>query len=87
MIQFAKSMSMKKRIAAVVVAAMTMAIMSVMAVASTAPQIGVTTAMLTPILDAIIANIAVILPVGIGIFAIMIGVRLIPRIFGWFTRS
>lgn len=40
----------------------------------------ITAAMLEPITEAITANLAVLLPVGIGIMAIMIGVHLIPRI-------
>lgn len=36
--------------------------------------------MLEPITTAITSNLGVLLPVGIGIMAIMIGVRLIPRI-------
>ena len=53
-------------------------------VATSGATAGVTTEMLTPILDGIIANVGVIIPVGIGIFAIIIGVRLIPRAFRWF---
>ena len=40
----------------------------------------ITTEMLQPITDAITANLGVLLPVGIGLMSIMIGVRLIPRI-------
>lgn len=40
----------------------------------------VTGDMLKPITDAITSNLTVILPVGIGIMALMIGVALIPRI-------
>ena len=40
----------------------------------------VTAAMVQPIVDAIQDNITVLLPVGIGIMAVMIGVSLIPRI-------
>lgn len=40
----------------------------------------VTSAMLQPISDAITSNLGVLLPVGITIMAIMIGVSLIPRI-------
>jgi hypothetical protein len=39
-----------------------------------------TSAMLEPIVDAITNNLGVLLPVGISIMGIMIGVRLIPRI-------
>lgn len=47
----------------------------------------VTTEMLSPILDSITANVGVIIPVGIGIFAIVLGIRFIPRIFKMFTRG
>lgn len=40
----------------------------------------ITAAMLEPITEAITSNLAVLLPVGIGLMSIMIGVRLIPRI-------
>lgn len=35
---------------------------------------------LKPISDAITGNINVLLPVGIGIFGVMVGINLIPRI-------
>lgn len=40
----------------------------------------VTSAMLEPVVDAITANLGVLLPVGLGIMAIMLGISLIPRI-------
>lgn len=40
----------------------------------------VTSAMLAPITDTISSNLTVLLPVGIGILGIMIGVSLIPKI-------
>jgi len=40
----------------------------------------VTSAMLQPITTAITGNLDVLLPVGLGIMAVMIGVSLIPRI-------
>ena len=40
----------------------------------------VTSAMLEPITSAVTGNLDVLLPVGIGLMAIMIGVSLIPRI-------
>lgn len=40
----------------------------------------ITAEQLKPITDAITGNINVLLPVGIGIFGVMIGVSLIPRI-------
>lgn len=40
----------------------------------------ITSGMLTPITTAISSNIGTLLPVGIGIMGIMLGVSLIPRI-------
>lgn len=40
----------------------------------------VTSAMLAPVTSAVTENLTVLLPVGIGIMAIMLGVSLIPRI-------
>lgn len=40
----------------------------------------ITSEMLAPITDAITGNLGVLLPVGIGIMAIMIGIHLVPRI-------
>jgi len=41
-------------------------------------------AMLTPIVTALTDNIAVILPVGVSIMGVLVGVKLIPRIFHMF---
>jgi hypothetical protein len=40
----------------------------------------VTNTMLEPLIDTIMANVTVLLPVGLGILAIMLGIALIPRI-------
>lgn len=40
----------------------------------------VTASMLAPVTGAVTDNLGVLLPVGIGIMAIMLGVSLIPRI-------
>lgn len=45
-----------------------------------ASSVVVTSAMLNPITTAITGNLDVLLPVGLGIMAVMIGVSLIPRI-------
>jgi hypothetical protein len=42
--------------------------------------VNVTEEMLEPITNAVTSNLGVLLPVGIGIMAIMVGVALIPRI-------
>lgn len=43
-------------------------------------KVVITEEMLKPITDAMTGNLGVLLPVGIGILAIMIGIALIPRI-------
>jgi len=43
-------------------------------------MVAITSLQVQPILDALTDNLAVLLPVGIGIMGIMIGVSLIPRI-------
>ena len=45
-----------------------------------ATLVNVTADMLTPVTTAITSNLGVLLPVGISIMAILIGVALIPRI-------
>lgn len=40
----------------------------------------VTQAMLQPVIDSITGNLGVLLPVGLTILAVMVGVALIPRI-------
>ena len=44
------------------------------------PKLAITPEMLAPIPDAVAANIGVILPVGIGIFGIIIGVSFVPKL-------
>lgn len=46
----------------------------------TGSAVTVTSAMLEPITSAVTDNLDVLLPVGIGIMAILLGVSLIPRI-------
>jgi phosphoglycerate-specific signal transduction histidine kinase len=46
----------------------------------TGALVNVTSEMLEPITTSITSNLGVLLPVGIGIMAVMIGVALIPRI-------
>lgn len=47
-------------------------------------SVAITSDMLSPLVNGITANIGVILPVGITIMAIMIGVGLIPKIIAKF---
>jgi len=42
---------------------------------------------LEPLMDGITANIAVLLPWGLGIFAIFIGISLVPRIVRKFINA
>ena len=87
MITAVKQFFSKKLVCAAMMMTLVFA-MSMTAFAGTpAPATGITTDMLTPVLDAIIANVGVIIPVGIGIFAIMIGIRMVPRLFNWFTQA
>jgi hypothetical protein len=73
------------------VAAATMSIMTVgMAVTTFAAEsdnVAITSDMLEPILSAAKDNIAVILPVGIGLFAILLGVSFIPMLFKKFKKG
>lgn len=50
-------------------------------------SVAITSEMLSPITDAVIANIGVILPIGIAIFGILIGVSLIPTLVKKFARG
>ncbi len=62
------------------------ALMAVPAFAAEAGETGglgnvaITTDMLKPLIDGVTANIGVILPVGVAVFAIIIGVTLVPKI-------
>ena len=47
----------------------------------------ITESMLQPVIDGVAANIAVILPTGIALFAIFLGISLIPRLFRRFTSA
>ena len=67
--------SVFKRSTGLLIATLTMAMMSVAASASTSP--GLTTEMLEPLLDGVIANVGVVMPVALGIFAVMIGIFII----------
>lgn len=46
----------------------------------------ITTEMLKPLTDAINNNVEVIVPVGLGIMGLFYGIKLIPKIFGWFAH-
>lgn len=65
------------------------AAMTTTALASTPPAlptVAITQDMLKPILDGVISNIGVILPIGLGLFSISIGIRIIPGLISRFLK-
>lgn len=50
------------------------------------PTIAITQDMLTPLVEGVIANIGAILPMALGIFAIFLGIRIIPSFISKFAR-
>lgn len=55
--------------------------------ASSLPSVAITEDMLSPLVEGVVANIGVILPIGLGLFGIMIGVRIIPSLINRFLRG
>ena len=53
---------------------------------TTLPSIAITTEMLTPLVEGVMSNVQVILPVGLGLFAIFLGIRIIPGLISRFVR-
>lgn len=53
---------------------------------SSLPTIAITTDMLKPLVDGVIANIGAILPIGLGLFAFFLGIRIIPGLISSFVR-
>lgn len=45
-----------------------------------------TSELLTPIVDAVQSNLTLIVPVAIGLFATMFGIRLVPKIIKNFAK-
>ncbi len=43
-------------------------------------SVAITTDMLKPVVEGVASNLAVIIPIGIAIFAILLGVTLIPKV-------
>lgn len=43
-------------------------------------SVAISTEMLKPVVDGVAANLAVIIPIGIALFAILLGVTLIPKV-------
>lgn len=53
--------------------------------ASDLPSVSITTDMLKPLVEGVVANIGTVLPVGLGIFSIFLGIRIIPKLISRFT--
>ena len=51
------------------------------------PKINITTAMLQPLVEGIVANDNVVLPVGLGIMGLMLGIRIIPSLIRRFVGA
>ena len=49
------------------------------------PKINITTQMLQPLVEGIVANVNVVLPVGLGIMGLMLGIRIIPSLIRRFV--
>lgn len=60
---------------------------AVTAFASEPAKVAITSEMLNPLVDSVTANIGVILPVGIVIFGILIGVSMVPGLIKKFTKA
>lgn len=52
----------------------------------TFPTVTITNEMLTPLVEGVVAIISSILPVGLGIFAVFLGIRIIPGLISRFAR-
>ena len=49
------------------------------------PNLAITTDMLSPLVEGVMSNVQVILPVGLGLFAIFLGIRIIPGLVSRFV--
>ena len=50
------------------------------------PTLSITEEMLEPLIQGVIDNVTVILPIGLGLMAIFLGIRIIPGLISRFTR-
>lgn len=50
------------------------------------PTLSITEEMLEPLIQGVIANVTVILPIGLGLMAVFLGIRIIPGLISRFTR-
>ncbi len=78
---------MKKKIFAILMAVTIITAMAVPAFAAEGEYVGVTSEMLEPVLEGAKANLGVIVPVAIGLFAIMLGIGFIPVLFKKFRKG
>ena len=51
------------------------------------PTIVITEDMLTPLVDGVVSNIAAILPTGLGLMGLILGIRLIPGVISRLVRG
>lgn len=54
--------------------------------AGSLPNLAITTDMLSPLVEGVMSNVQVILPVGLGLFAIFLGIRIIPGLVSRFVK-
>ena len=50
------------------------------------PTLSITEEMLEPLIQGVIANVTVILPIGLGLMAVFLGIRIIPGLVSRFMR-
>lgn len=50
------------------------------------PTVSITTEMLKPLVEGVVANVGVVLPIGLGLFSIFVGIKLIPKLFSKFIK-
>ena len=74
---------MLAKVAAVAAAAA----LTVSSFAADGDYVGVTNEMLEPVLEGAKANLGVIVPVGVGLFAIVMGIGFIPLMFRKFRKG
>lgn len=81
-----KANECKMQVAAVVTGAFAVAATTVTSFAA-GTTVAIDSAMLEPILEGVAANVAVIVPVAIGLFVIVLGIGFIPKIFKKFSKG
>ena len=50
------------------------------------PSFSITEEMLSPLVEGVMSNSQVILPIGLGLFAVFLGIRIIPGLISRFMR-